>query len=185
MLGLLALLEETAGHGGGGFNPLDPHQWGTAFWTWVIFFAALPFMIKFVFGPIARALDALDRKVQEDAQAAARAREEAEKARDEIRRELQEIRAKQEAMLAEARAKAEAQARELQEKAKAEAERLLERSRAAIEQEKRKALSEIRAEVVELTIKAAGKVLERDVDDQVHRTFVEGLLAGGPRGSKG
>ncbi len=183
MLGLLALLQESAGHAGGGFNPLDPHQWGTAFWTWVIFLAALPLMIKFVFGPIARALDSLDQKVQKDAREAERAREEAEKARAEIQKKLEEWKAREEAMLAEARAKADALARELQEKAKAEAERRLERARAAIEQEKRKALSEIRAEVVDLTIRAAGKVLERDVDDQVHRSFVEGLV--GDTGAEG
>jgi len=177
VLGLLAFLAEAEGTAGG-FNPLDPHQWGTAFWTWVIFLVALPLMIKFVFGPIARALDNLDQKVQEDAKAAERAREEAEAAKARIQEELAGLKAKQEALLAEARAKADALVREQQEKAKEEAARLLERARAAIDQEKRKALSEIRAEVVDLTIRTAGKVLERDVDDEVHRSFVQELVGG-------
>ncbi len=162
--------------GAGSFNPLDPNRWGNAFWTWVIFIAALPFMIKFVFGPIARALNEREEKARLNVEEAKKAREEALKAKEEIDNRLREIKSKEQEMLAQARARAEAFQRDLEEKAKAEAERITERATAAIEQEKRKALSEIRAEVVDMAILAAGKIIKKNVDDETNRAFVEDLI---------
>ena len=175
MCGIFLILSEASG---GGFNPLDPHHWGNAFWTWVIFIVALPFMIKFVFGPIAKALNDREEKARLNVEEAQKAKEEAIKAKEKIEEELQKIKSQEQEMLSQARAKAEAFQKEQEEKAKKEAERILERATQAIEQEKRKALSEIRKEVVDITIKAAEKIVRKNVDTETNRAFVEELIKG-------
>ena len=61
--------------------------------------------------------------------------------------------------------------------AKAEADRQREQARADIDAEKRRALMEIREEVVNLAISSAGKVLRQDVDDDAHRRLVNDFLS--------
>jgi F-type H+-transporting ATPase subunit b len=54
---------------------------------------------------------------------------------------------------------------------------LLERARRDIDAEKAAALAELRREAVELTIAAASKVIEKNLDDQQNRRLVEQYLA--------
>jgi F-type H+-transporting ATPase subunit b len=171
---ILILLSE----GEGGFNPLDLHLGGAAFWTWVIFLVALPFMWKVVFGPITKALIARDRKAEDAIARAEEARVGAERARSETEAELARARAETVALVKEARDRAERQGRELIDSARAEAQRSLEKARNEIQAEKSRALSEIRDEVVNLSIQAASRILKRDVDDDTHRSFVKDLLGG-------
>ena len=55
-------------------------QPGVVIWSVAIFLVALPFMYKFVFGPIIRNLDARDKKVEDAARAAEDAKLAAERA---------------------------------------------------------------------------------------------------------
>ena len=160
---------------GGGFNPFEFTE-GATFWTWVIFLLSLPVMWKFVFGPITKNLSERDQQVIDAAKAAEQARLEAEKAVAAARQELEQARAEGKRMVHEATARAERQAQEAQAQARAEAERQLQKVREDIEAEKRRALVEIRREVVDLAIASAGRILERDVDDDAHRKLVGGFL---------
>lgn len=163
---------------GGGFNPLDPHLGGNAFWTWVIFLLSLPVMWKFVFGPIAKALVERDQKAEDAIHKAEQARAAAEQAKADTIAELERARAETQKLVAEARERSERQAREMIDQAKAEAQRALEKARGEIDAEKVRALSEIRQEAVELSIHAARQILKRDIDDETHRRFVGDLLRG-------
>ncbi len=166
-----------ATQGSGGFNPFEFAP-GAAFWTWVIFLLSLPVMWKFVFGPIAKALAQRDQQVVDAAKAAEEARQKAEQAVAQAQKEREEARAEGKRMVLEATARAERQAVEAQRAAKAEAERLLQKAREDIEVEKRRALRDIRREVVDLAIASAGRILEREVDDRAHRDMVDRFVAG-------
>lgn len=65
----------------------------------------------------------------------------------------------------------------LEETRKQQAE-LLERAKRDIESEKSAAIAELRREAVGLAISAAGKVIEKNLDDAQNRKLVEGFLAG-------
>ena len=158
------------------FKLFDDYPFGVAFWTLVIFGLSLPLMIKFVFGPIVRNLDARDKRVEQAAVAAEEARRAAEAAvaRSEIERE--EARAEARKMVQDAQARADHQAQLAVAAAKAEADRQVEKARQEIEVAKRRALLEIRQEVVGLSIASAGKILRRDVDDDAHRKLVDDFL---------
>jgi F-type H+-transporting ATPase subunit b len=159
----------------GGFDPFE-FAGGATFWTWVIFLLSLPVMWKFVFQPITAALVERDERVIEAAQAAEAAKREAELAVADARNELEKARAEGRRMVQEATARAERQGQDERNKAKAEAQAQLEKAREEIEGEKRRALMEIRQEVVDLAIRSAGRILERDVDDDAHRKMVGSFL---------
>ena len=52
----------------------------------------------------------------------------------------------------------------------------MDKARQEIDAAKRRALMEIRAEVVDLSIASASKILQTDVDDAAHRKLVEDFL---------
>lgn len=162
---------------GGGFDLFGDFQFGAILWTLVIFGISLPLMIKFVFGPIVRALDERDSKVEEAAVAAEKAQQAAEAAVAKAEEAREEARAEARKMVQDAQARAERQAQDALEAAKVEADRQMEMARQEIEAAKRRALMEIRAEVVDLSIASATKILQQDIDDEAHRKLVGDFLA--------
>jgi F-type H+-transporting ATPase subunit b len=62
---------------------------------------------------------------------------------------------------------------EAKQTAREESEKLLAQARGQIEQETRSALAEVRGTVADLAIAAAGKLLEKNVDDESNRTLVD------------
>ena len=162
---------------GGGFNPLDFTQLGIMIWTWIIFLAALPFIWKVVMGPISKSMLARDERATSAIAAAEAAKTEAEKARVAVEASLAEARAEAAKTVEAARVRAEAREKELLGEAKAASEKLLEQARTEIRSEQAKAVAQIRAQVVELSLAAAGKVLERKVDAADDRRLVEELVS--------
>ena len=169
--------------GGQDFNIFEI-AYGATFWTWVVFLVAMIPAWNLVFGPIVKALDTRDQEVETAKKTAEETRQQAEAQIAEAKAELEKARAEGRRMVEEATARAEKQGQEALAKAKAEAERELQRAREEIDASKQRALTEIRAEVVNLAIAGAGKILQKDVDDDAHRKFV-GDFVGNVGGGNG
>jgi F-type H+-transporting ATPase subunit b len=174
MFPMFAILvpEESAG-----FNPLDPSFGGIALWTWIIFLVALPFMWKVVMGPVSKALEDRDDRATQAIAAAEEAKRGAEAARNEVERRLTEAQREAATMVEAARVRAEARERELMAQAGRESTALLERARLEIKNEQDKAVAQIRKQVVDLSLAAAGQVLKRRVDASDDRRLVEELVS--------
>jgi F-type H+-transporting ATPase subunit b len=166
-----------AAAGEGAFNPLDQEAGGNFLWTWIIFLLALPVIWKLVMGPITRALEERDDRVNTTISAAERASQEAERARAEVEVRLGEAQTGAAKLLSEARERGEEREREILETARREAEALLTRARTEINAAREQALMAIRDEVVDLSMQAAGRVLERQVDSADDRRLVESYVA--------
>lgn len=177
MLLSLATLVLPSG-GEGGFNPINFAAGGNLFWTLAIFAIALPFMWIVVMGPVTRALEERDAKTERAIAAAEKASREATEARAKLEVTLGEAQASAAKLVAEARSKAEARGHEIVEAAKGEAAQLVEGARKAIRTEQDKAIAAIRTEVVELSLHAAGKILERHVGGEDDRKFAAQVVAG-------
>ncbi len=154
---------------------------GITLWTWIAFLVALPVMWKFVYGPITKALEDRDRKVEDSITAAEVARQKAEEQMAEAKAELDRARADSKRMVEEAVARAERQATEAMRAADERAKLELQKARDAIAAEKRQALQEIRQVAVDLTIAATQKLLQQDVNDEAHRRIVRDFVGGGGR----
>lgn len=163
--------------GGGGFNPLDLAAGGNVLWTLLIFVVSVPLIWKVVMGPVTRALEERDDHASRAIAAAERASSEAEQARAEVEIKLGEAQAEAAKLLAEARQRAEVREHEIVDAAKQEAAGMVEAARKAIRAEQDKAIATIRKEVVELSLHAAGRVLERQVDTDDDRRLVTELVA--------
>jgi len=172
------LLLLVSSEGSGGFDPMDFSGFGNAFWTFLIFFLAVPLIWKMVMGPIVGALQERDDQTANAIKEAKSAKEEAEKARAAAEVARGEAQAEVAKLMSEARERAEAREHEIIAAAKQEGANLIEAARAAIRAEQDKALSAIRAEVVDLSLHAATKVLSRNVESEDDRRVVEELVGG-------
>jgi F-type H+-transporting ATPase subunit b len=162
---------------GAEFNVFDMNGAGNFIWTLVIFFAALPLMWKFVFGPISSALVERDAKASEAIHAAEAASEAAERSRAEVEIALGNANAEAKKIIAAATARAESRERDIVENAKKEAEAMVTSARNQIDAEREKAIAQIRSEVVDLSLKAATEVLGRTVGGDDDRRLVEDIVS--------
>jgi F-type H+-transporting ATPase subunit b len=160
---------------GGGFNPFE-FVGGAAVWTWIIFLVALPLMWKFVFGPITRALEARDQKLEGAIVAADEARKQAAEQMQLAKAELDKARAEARRMVDEAVARAAKAADEERSRQRAEQERERKKQLDEVQAALRKARAEIKTEVTQLAMQAAAKVLRSEIDVKRHQALVEGFV---------
>lgn len=144
----------------------------------VLNFGLLLYLLnRFMFKPLLARMDERSTKIEkglEDAEAAARDRE---LARAEREAAVAEARKEANEMIARANKIAEDTRNEILTSARAEAEKVSTRAREEILAEKDKAMAEIRGQVAELALAAAGKLVRREMDDPTQRRLVEEFLA--------
>ena len=146
----------------------------------VNFLLILYLLNRFAFKPLLARMDERAARIGkglEDADAAARDRAAAQADRESA---LAESRAEAQAMLARASKMAEDSRTEVVATAHAEAEKLIGRAREEIGAEKEKAMAELRAEVADLALAAAGKLVRSQMNDATQRRLVEEFLAEAP-----
>jgi F-type H+-transporting ATPase subunit b len=149
---------------------------------WIIvaalnFIVLLVILATFAFGPLRRILEERRARIEEglkDAEQARRDRESAEQERlaalQEARREANEILARAQKVAQETRDADIAATKE-------DLERMRERAAAEIESEKQRAITELRNEVADLALRAAGKVVGETLTSARERRLVEEFLA--------
>ena len=154
-------------------NPLIEVAPGLMIWTLICFGITFFVLKKLAWGPMQKAIDQRRDRIRE-------ALLQADHARDEARRLLEEHRAliagaknDAEEILVEARKTRDA----MEERARADVEedrqRRLEETRKQIEAETQRALEAIRAEVAELSVIAAEKVVGRALDREDDRRLID------------
>lgn len=161
---LLAFLP--ASEEGGGLGGLFDVGQSAYLWTIVVFVLALPAMWKFVFGPIAKALNEREERTRAAARAAEAAQEEARRVREAIQEDLERARAEAAQRVAEARARAEQREREILAAARQQAEVDRARAREEIERSLAAAREQLRGDAVALAVQVAEKVIEREFSPQ-------------------
>ena len=100
---------------------------------------------------------------------AARAEEEAEKRIEAASKEGQEV-------VARAARTGEGVRQQAQQEARQDAEALIARARTEIQRERDDAVDKLRREFADLTILAAGKVIDRSLDKEAHRQLIDKTL---------
>jgi F-type H+-transporting ATPase subunit b len=146
---------------------------GLMIWTVVCFLITLWVLKRYAFGPIQRTIDERRERIRRAIEEADKAREEARGLLEEHRKLIGRAKTDAEEILAEARKVAEANERRMRDETEAERQRRLEETRRQIEMETRRALEQIRAEVVDLSLLAASKVTRKALDDEDHRRLIE------------
>lgn len=160
--------EEAAG-------PLDVNT-GLLIWTLLIFGIVVAVLYKFAWPNILGAVEKREAHIRDLLEGAERDRAEAATLAAENRRLMEETRAKTQEALGEARAQGEKMRAEVLETARREQQELLERARRDIAAEREVALDSVRRDAVELSIRAAEKLVRRSLDAEDNRRLVREFL---------
>ena len=154
---------------------LDPHA-GLMFWTLLIFVALWLLLRKYAFPAIFAAVEAREKALEDAIAAAKHDREEAAKLLEEHRRQIDAARADAQRLIAEGAKAGEKIRADMVEAARHQQQEILDRARQEIGAERDRAIAELRREAVDLAIKGASKVIERNLDDETNRKIVEQFL---------
>ena len=156
---------------------------GLIFWKFLTFALLLFLLWKFAWGPITSAMsereETIDGSLRRAEEALAEARQiqaDNEKARREADQEAQQI-------LRKAREEAEALKSRDVEATRAKIQQMQEQAQADIERQKESLKEELRAEVADLAIAAAEKILGENLNDQRQRRLVQDFIGDMPRRS--
>ena len=157
-------------------NPLVQPDPGLFIWT-ILTFLALAFLLaKFAWRPLLEALDTRQqgiRKALDDAQTAKRELEQLEQQSVQI---LRKARADAEAMMVQTRADGDRLREEMRQKAKAEAEGIMRNAERQIQLETGRAIQQIRAEAVDLSVSIASKILQRNISKEDNERLIADAL---------
>jgi F-type H+-transporting ATPase subunit b len=132
---------------------------------------------KYLFGTVGGILEARQHDVQETFDQLHRDREAMETSRREYEARLAGIEAEARDRIQAALTEAQGMKDEIIGAARADADRLVTRAREEVVREKQQALEELRTQVADLAIAAAGKILHRSVDDRAHRELISDFIS--------
>jgi len=145
--------------------------------TQVITFIILLLILRFAaYKPIMRMLDERSRRVKESLEQAESVKTQAARAEEQLKKQLEQVAREGQERIARAMKAGEDVKQKAQVEAKQEAEALITRARAEIQRERDEAIGEVRREFADLTVLAAGKVIERTLDKEKHRELIEKVL---------
>jgi len=138
----------------------------------ILFFA----MSYLLFNPARDYLEKRRKKIAGDLENARLSKESAVALQAEYEAKLKTIDKEAEAILEEARKKAKRQEAEILEEAKKEANRILERANKEIDLEKKKALEDVKTEIVAIASLMAGKAVAASMDVKIQDSLIEETL---------
>ena len=146
-------------------------------WYLAIFGVVLYLLRRYAFGPILKTIADRQAGINQSLDAA----QEAAKSIDESRQKAEALIREAATQARDIVTRAEKAATDMQaharEDAKAQAELIVEKARAEVERERTAAVAEIRAQVVDLALLAAGRVIEVNLDPAKNRRLVEETIA--------
>jgi F-type H+-transporting ATPase subunit b len=173
---LLPVLLLQEAHGGAARGPFTI-EGGLVIWTLVVFGALLLVLWRFGWPAILRSVEEREARIAKQLAEAEQANAEAARLLGEHRQALAAARAEAQEIVSGAKVVAQKEREQLIARAREEQEQMLERARRDIEAEREKAILALRREAVDLSIAAAAKLVEANLDSEANRRLVEAYLA--------
>jgi F-type H+-transporting ATPase subunit b len=149
---------------------------GLIVWTIITFVAALVILRVAAWKPILEVLSRREEKIRGQLDQAERAQAEAQRLLVENKRQLAEAGEQSQRIIRESRQAAEKVKAEIVDKANASARSMIDQARGEIQREKESALQQLRREVADLAIGAAGKILDANLDTPKQRKLVDTVI---------
>ena len=145
-------------------------------WHLVNFIVLLFILQRFLFPPILRMLDERQARIRESMERAEALREESARTAETVRQQLDEARREGQNIINTATQMAERIRTESQERAQAEYEAILRRAQEDAARERAQAFAELRTQIADLAVQAAGRIIHRNLDAGAQRQLVEEFL---------
>ncbi|MGI9076307.1 MAG: F0F1 ATP synthase subunit B [Gemmatimonadaceae bacterium] len=176
LLALVSVPVAAQEHEAAGGGDLLTLNGGLMFWTLIVFLLLLVVLSKFAFKPITAAVAEREAMLQRALDEAKRDRDEAARLLAEQREAIENARAEAQRYIAEGRAAGEKMRADMLALTRREQQETMDRARREIGAERDRAIAELRREAVDLAIKGASKVIEKDLDEPTNRRLVENFL---------
>ncbi|MDK4528120.1 F0F1 ATP synthase subunit B [Kingella kingae] len=141
----------------------------------IVFFILVGFTMKYVWPPIAKALDERADKIAEGLAAAERGKSDFEQAEKKVAELLTEGRTQVAEMVANAEKRAAQIVEDAKMQAATEAARIAAQAKADVEQETNRAREALREQVATLAVKGAEAILRREVNESQHAQMLSAL----------
>jgi F-type H+-transporting ATPase subunit b len=150
---------------------------GLIIWTLVVFGILMFILAKTAWPAILKQVEDREARIRQQIEDAAKANADAQRLLADYQGQMAKARAEAQDMLAQGRLAGEKLREEMVAKGREEQEELLARARREIALERDRAVAELRKEAVELSIAAATKVIEKNLDTEADRKLVQDYLA--------
>ena len=131
---------------------------------------------RFLFKPVKAMLEKRQAEIDRRYEAAENAKRDAEAAKAECEQKLVNVRAEADRILESARAAAESRGERITAEAQTRADIILRHAAAKADLEHKKAMEEIKSEIVDVSSALAEKLLEREIDPDDHRGFIDSFI---------
>ncbi len=154
---------------------------GMLIWTMITFGLLLFILKKVAWGPLLTALSSREERIAQDVQRSEAARIEAERLLAEHQKSLSHAELEARKIIDDARKAADALRQEIVDHAQEQARQMTAQAKAEIQREKDTALAQLRTEVADLAILAAGKILGEELDATKHRALIDGVISDLPK----
>jgi F-type H+-transporting ATPase subunit b len=148
---------------------------GTLIIQMIVFLILVGFTMKFVWPPIAVALDERAKKIAEGLAAADKAKSDLAAADKRVEQELSRARNETAGLLADAERRAQAIVEEAKARATEEGSKIIAAARVEAEQQTVKARETLREQVAALAVKGAEQILRKEVNAGVHAELLNRL----------
>ena len=157
-------------------NPLVQPDPGLFIWTILVFLVLLFALAKFAWRPLLEALESRQAGIKKALDDAATAKQELERLHEQSAQIIREARVEADSVIAKSRADAERLRAEMKDKARAEAETVVRNAERQIQLETTRALQQIRAEAVDLSVMIASKIIQRNLSKEDNERLIEEAL---------
>jgi F-type H+-transporting ATPase subunit b len=141
--------------------------------AWLVFGAVFAVLAAKVWPRILGGLNDREEKIKAEIRSAEQARQQANDALEEYQKNLAQARAEAAEMIERTKQEQRRLAEELRNKSEQEVTEMKQRAVQDIEAAKRAALSEIYGEMATVATQVAGKILEREINPDDHRSLVD------------
>jgi F-type H+-transporting ATPase subunit b len=141
----------------------------------VAFFAFILFTAKFIWPPLMRAIETRQKEIADGLAAGEEGRHSLVKAEKQIAEMLVNAKTRASDIVAQGEKLKSEAVEQARTDAKTEADRILAAAKAEIEQEVHRAKESLRAQVSELAVAGAEKILKREVDARAHADLLSAL----------
>lgn len=147
----------------------------TLFFQAIVFLILVWFTMKFVWPPIAKALDERAQKITDGLAAADQAKTELADANKRVEKELAKARTDTTSLLADAERRAQAIVDEAKTRAVTEGEKIIAAAQSEAQQQVIQARETLRDQVAVLAVKGAEQILRKEVNATVHADLLDRL----------
>jgi F-type H+-transporting ATPase subunit b len=147
-------------------------------WHTFNFLLLVGLLTKFLYRPVVRMLDERSTRIKESMERAESIKEELARTSEETRAQLLVARKEGQAIVDQASQMAERLKVQARDDAQAEADKIVVKARAQLDQERQQVVAELRREMADMVVAAAGRVIGQSLDTNAQRRLVEEFSQG-------